>query len=426
MTYILGLLILALLLKDAAPIGDTYVLRGLSEGLALIVGAYWFLTHSRLEIYKKYILIFGYLIALSLTIPFSSQPIYVGFQVISLAAVLLFFIAHLEASPNDAAKNETVMNVTMMAFIIVCLASLVLLVYSPGFAYEETLEGRRFKGLFGKPAKMAATSGLLLGLCIFSERKVLLRATGILSSLPCLYLTGSRTFWAAGAASLLITAIFYLRRKLEWGLAAVMIISFSLIVTTVADINISSKARSRILRIDSLERMSGRTVIWGLAFEKFWDRPLLGYGFTLGSDAFKEGEIPQSPRPNSPTLLNNETFTLHSGYVQALLDSGFLGASLYLSIVMSVLWRLIKYDTGRKYGAEMYCAGFLTISNFGESVILSAAVFHAVFYWYLATFALSLDRFHESTQETFAAETETTKTSKAVSKKRKYELLKTI
>jgi len=86
------------------------------------------------------------------------------------------------------------------------------------------------------------------------------------------------------------------------------------------------------------------------------------------------------------------TPTLHNGFLQSLLDSGFLGASLYLTIIWFVIWVLLKQDTARQYGAELYVLIFMTLSNFGETVIFSAAMYPGVLYWYVAVFALSLKR----------------------------------
>lgn len=427
MGYVLSLLIIALTVKDATPLGDSYILRGISEGLALVLGVNWFLFYSRKEIYGKYWLIFGYIIILFSTIAFSARPVYVALQVISLTAVLFFFIAYIETSPNEVDKNETVINVTIIVFTLVCLTSLILLAYRPSWVYEVTLEGRRFKGLFGKPAKMGITAGLLLGLSLFRERNFFLRSIGVLLSIPCLYLAGARTFWFAAAAGVLVTAALYLKRKLAWCFIIVATICLTLFVGIVADMSISSKDRSRILRADSFERMSGRTVIWRFAFEKFRDRPILGYGFTLGADAFKEGQETRfSAFDASPSLLKKESFTMHSGYVQALLDSGILGTVFYISIIISVLWALIKNDKDRRHGAVMYSICFLTISNLGETVVFSAAVLHAVFYWYLAIFALSLRWSNESNGDNHPSDVEKGMIPMIVPAKRKYEILKTV
>ena len=74
------------------------------------------------------------------------------------------------------------------------------------------------------------------------------------------------------------------------------------------------------------------------------------------------------------------------------MDSGTLGACLYLGVIGSALWRVFRYDYDRQYGAEMYCLVFFTLSNVTDTIIFGAAVSYEVFYWYVSVAALSLVR----------------------------------
>lgn len=392
MRYVFGLLAIALIVKDTAPLGDSYILRGMSEGIALMVGFGWLLTRHRPGLFRKYILIFAYLVVLLLTITVAERPVYVAFQVISLIAVVLFFVAYVESHRDNIEKHAAALRMVVLILILICVGSLALFYYRPQLAYDSTVVGNRFKGLFGKPAMMGAISGLLLGLVVFLKQGATLRSLGGFAALFCLYLTGSRTFWAAAVLGIFFTAALYFKHKWAWVAITVAFVVLSPVVMMAVDVEISQKDRSRVLRSDSLEHLSGRTVIWKAAFKKFWDSPSLGYGFTSGSDALKgrnsSGRIEGTPRYAG--LMSNTSFTLHNGYLQALLDSGLLGGFFYMAIIGSALWNLFIYDVEKKHGAEMYSLVFLAVSNFGETVIFSAAVFHAVFYWYLVIFALHL------------------------------------
>jgi O-antigen ligase len=129
--------------------------------------------------------------------------------------------------------------------------------------------------------------------------------------------------------------------------------------------------------------------LWELALKKYQDSPLLGYGFTTGSDALaSEMGDTLSTAFGVADRSQQKLFSLHSGYIQALLDSGILGATLYIAILGLALWRLFRYDYERRYGAEMYCLVFFSISNLTDTIIFGAAVFYEVFYWYLSILAL--------------------------------------
>jgi O-antigen ligase len=412
MKYGFIILLIALLAKDILPLGDRYVLRGVSEGIALAVGAGWLVTHQFHLFARRYVLAFLYLAILLLTAFVSQRPFFVILQVMCLASVILFFIAYLEASALDRDNSRWNLFTVGCAFALVCMGSLVLLVARPQLAFEVTTEGNRFRGLFNEPAMMGAVSGLLIGLVAFGRFSWLVRIIGALAAIPCLYLTGSRTSWGAAAAGLFITGIIYIRQKRAWmiGLAFVGVIGS--LGAVILDLHIASETSSHVIRSNSLGTLSGRTALWELALNKFQDSPLLGYGFTTGSDALASdmGDA-LSTAFGVLDRSQQKLFSLHSGYIQALLDSGVLGVTLYLTILGSAFWRLFQYDHERRHGAEMYCLVFFSISNLTDTIIFGAAVFYEVFYWYLSILALGCvglareegmdssqqERLHEST-----------------------------
>lgn len=394
MHYIFIILLAALLAKDILPLGDRYVLRGVSEGLALAVGVGWLFMHRVDGFARRYLLILSYLSALVLTALVSQRSFFVIFQVASLASVIVFFIAYIESSMQKVDTFRWNLSAVDCAFLFICVGSLILLAVRPQAAFEMTPEGNRFRGLFNEPAMMGAVSGLLLGISVFGELRLPLRIAGVLAAIPCLYLTGSRTSWGAAIAALLITGGLYSRVKRAWmiGLAIAGIIGGLTMV--ILDIRIDSDAQSRIIRSGSIDSLSGRTVLWNLALKKYLDSPFLGYGFTTGSDALASdmGDALSAAFGVSDRS-ERKTFSLHSGYVQALLDSGAIGACLYLSILGVALWRVFKYDQKRLHGPEMYSLVFFGVSNFTDTIIFGAAVFYEVFFWYVSTLAMSFGKF---------------------------------
>lgn len=394
MTYVLGFLIIALVVKDTVPLGDSYVLRGLSEGLALAVGLSWFLKKGDGEILKKYSPVFLYLGFLVLTSVITRRPLWVFLQGLSLASVVLFFIAFIETHATDVDKNKITLKITAFALTIVCLISVILAYRLPQWAYESTLEGPRFRGLFGKSGMMAATAGILLGLSIFGRRNWPARILGALAAFFCLYLTGSRSFWIAAAVGIFVTASFYFKNKRAWILASILVAFLSPLVMIATDFSVSSEDKERILRMDSLTNLSGRVALWNAAFKMFWDRPILGHGFTLGADAFGGEVVDKLAKMSGTSARYGKSFTptFHNGFVQALLDSGAIGALLYTAVIGYALWAHLKYEKARQYGVELYSLMFLTIGNLGETIIFTAADYYAVFYWYVAIFAMSLKR----------------------------------
>ncbi|MFO0729950.1 MAG: hypothetical protein U0231_15995 [Nitrospiraceae bacterium] len=219
MIVVFGFLILALLIKDTVPIGDVYVLRSLSQGIALLVGLWWFMTRGTAEAIRRYWLIGAYIGVLAWTALVSSDPMRVTLQVFSLLAVSLFFISFAEWATLEPAAHQAALRVALYALLAVCLGSLALYKVSPALAYDQTVErltwdnAHRFKGLFGKPSGVAAAAGILLGLCAFTPANRIIRGVGAVAASLCLYLTLSRSFWIGSIVALIITAVFYVRQK---------------------------------------------------------------------------------------------------------------------------------------------------------------------------------------------------------------------
>jgi O-antigen ligase len=277
----------------------------------------------------------------------------------------------------------------LIALTVVCLVSLLLRVWHPALAFEQTFEGPRFRGLFSKPAMMGAASGLLFGLCLFVPWHWSIRGIGIAASLPCLFLTGSRTFWVAATVSMGAAGIRYVRwRRTFVPMVAVLIVAV-LGLGIVIGTQMTQAQGAKIFRQDSIENLSGRTAMWAQALQRYWEHPWLGYGFTAGGVVLDEtgwrgaGGVSS----NSPS---QGAITLHNGYVQALLDSGGIGAALYVAVILSALLCFLWYDGAKQYAAEFYCLLFLAIANLGETVIFGAAVLHGVWFWYVTVLALTL------------------------------------
>jgi len=392
MRYVFLTLLIGLLAKDIIPLGDRYVVRGVSEGLALAVGIGWLVTRPLIRYVKRYWMVLAYLATLLLTASVSQRPLFVILQVMSVVAVVLFFIAYAESVTPDSDAFRWNRSIVATAFCLTCLASLALLMSRPQLVFEVTPEGNRFRGLFSEPAMMGAASGLLLGLAVFGSLSCSVRIMGGLAAVPCLYLTGSRTSWGAAVAGLLVTSILYVKRKRAWTIAIALSGSLGVLMLIIADFHIAAETQSRVLRSESIGNLSGRTALWELALKKFWESPILGYGFTTGSDALTSSMSQTLSTAFGVTGNSQHPFSLHSGYVQALLDSGTLGACLYLGVIGSALWRVFRYDYDRQYGAEMYCLVFFTLSNVTDTIIFGAAVSYEVFYWYVSVAALSLVR----------------------------------
>jgi hypothetical protein len=384
------LVILALLAKDATPLGDRYVLRALSEGVALLAGCAWLLTTRFHWFAARHAVLGLYIGVLLIAIPLAVHSFYVALQVFALVGIVLFSLAYLDRATKDRHLTDYAARTMLVALTVVCLASLATRHWHPEYAHEQTFEGLRFRGLFSKPAMMAAAAGLLVGLALFARRESrTARLIALAAAVPCLFFTGSRTFWAAALGSVCLTALRYMRWSRVSLVAGVLVIAMGISAGIAADLRVTTWKQAGILRQDSIDTFSGRTAMWAQALHRYWERPWLGHGFTSGGLVLEEGTLRRTGVASSQ-LSSQGAVTLHNGYVQALLDSGGIGAVLYVGVIAVALGCFLRYDRAKQYAAEFYCLLFLAIANFGETVIFGAAVLHGVWFWYLTVLALTL------------------------------------
>jgi O-antigen ligase len=390
MLAVFVLLILALLVKDATPLGDRYVLRALSEGMALLAGCGWFALSGVRGLNRRHALLGLYVGVLVFAIPQTASPLYVALQIVALVAIILFSLAFLDAARQDPRLTVYATRTMLVALTAVCIASLMMRYWQPGVTYEQTFEGARFRGLFSKPAMMGAASGLLLGLGLFVLWHRGVRLVAIAAGLPCLVLTGSRTFWAAALVSMAAAALRYVRWRWTFVPVGAVLIAGVVCIGMIADLRLTSEQQAKLLRQDSIMTFSGRTSIWTQALQRYWERPWLGYGFTAGGMVLDEGGRSGSVVSAPPQSPSQGAATLHNGYLQALLDSGGIGASVYVLVIVSALACFLFHDRRKQYAAEFYCLLFLAVANLGETVIFGAAVLHGVWFWYLCVLALTI------------------------------------
>jgi O-antigen ligase len=406
MAVLLLLLLVALFAKDVLPLGDRFILRGVSEGAALLVGLVWMIQSGTGAILKRYAVVVGYLGILFLTIVVARQPEFVGLQWMTLFGVALFFIAYAETrDPLEARRNSRFIKTTIFLLTLSCAASLFLLYLTPESVYEredQMILSLRFRGVYGKSGQIASASGLLLGLSLFFHWFWWLRLAAVSVALPCLYLSATRGAWVAAVVGVMFAGLRYRKHRMAWTAAFSLMGVLTILFLAAGDIRISQETRDNMLRGESLQNLSGRLMVWEFAMKKFLDRPWLGYGFTAGADALDENSaqtvIGAAPHGlGTMSMLEKKSYSLHNGYIQALLDSGAVGACFYLGIVGLAMWRLLRHDRDRRYTAEFYALLFLLAFNLSHSLILGASTMDSVFYWYLAIFALSLSGPHAQT-----------------------------
>lgn len=395
MQIVLVILIGALVAKDTSYLGDPYIMRGAAQGLCLVVGAVWLVINFSTEIVKRYWPIFGYLVSISLSTVTTRDPFYVALQVISLAAVLFFFIAYFETEKKRHYQSNVLITATLLAYTIAAIASLLVAGIWPSIAYETLYGGQvRFRGLFSKSGMMGLASGMAVGLAWFRVTNPLFKVISITAGTACLVLTLSRTFWLALVIAGAMTVWRYRHSSKKWIAAFSTAAIGSGVLMVALGVQTDTRDISKAFRLESIYNLTGRVALWEQAASAFADRPLLGYGFTAGSAALARPESKLFRQSDSALASGRDVgrATLHSGYLQSVLDAGWVGTFFYVSVMIFATIRIFRYGKEKKFAPYFFGLIFLMIANITESVIYSASVFGSILFWALAIFALSLPK----------------------------------
>lgn len=407
MRFVLIFLIVALVIKDITLIGDPYFLRIVSQGLCLVVGSIWLCGHLNLSLFKRYWPIFGYLMSLMLTVLVTNETVYVLLQVVSLTAVILFFIAYFESRadhPEASGKNFII--TTVFSYSFICMLSLFAIFFFPDYAYEKIFFNEiRFRGVYSKSALIGSAAGVLIVFTLFGIRSAWGKVLPLACGCVCLALTLTRATWVGCFLAITITVWFYYPRRrifMASGAAVIAFIAACMFVFNFSPDSGTLTNVKQVLRVGSISTLNGRTKIWSDGFTAALTAPLLGHGFTTGGKAFQINA--HRKNISDIALADNDSFlsfdksrsigmsTLHNGIIQSLLDAGIIGTFFYITVMVMSFRYLILCDRMRSHPAEFACLLFLLISNLAQNVIYSAANFDSILFWCLAVFALSLDR----------------------------------
>ena len=136
MKIMLLVLVVALIAKDTSQINDPYIMRGLAQGLCIVVGGAWLLANLSGQLLRRYWPVWGYLAALTLSAAWTVAPFYVWLQLASLAAVLLFYVAYFEGGrAQEDGGIGLLLDAAVTLYGLVAALSLIVMFTHPAIAY---------------------------------------------------------------------------------------------------------------------------------------------------------------------------------------------------------------------------------------------------------------------------------------------------
>ncbi len=267
----------------------------------------------------------------------SSVDRWISFQR-SMSFFLLFFVIYvyfwIRANDTEACKRYFASY--WWCFIIVSgIGYLFLLGHLPGM-----IRGGRLRLVLGNPNQLGHYAAMSLPVAIWVLLDKPLRipknlAWGVLSVIVIsLIWSGSRGAIVTAIVTLLVQFTLSYRKHLILltGIAILVLSIHFLIGKTVEQSdNNSSFLREHIVRSESLQTGSGRTLIWDAAWRLVKQRPFLGHGFAITDQLFIKGYFPEIPEFQGAHV--------HNGYLEELVNMGYLGAApLYFSFLFILIF----------------------------------------------------------------------------------------
>lgn len=164
----------------------------------------------------------------------------------------------------------------------------------------------------------------------------------------------------AVAVLIIFSAIFLGKLKLKPT-------SFFLVTTIIiSSFSIYNNSTMMGTRFEQGKSTSGRSVIWQSAFDKLWDRPLLGHGPRTFNTVFIEYD----------KLDDKFIGSWHNDYITITMESGFIGLTSYLTFIFFIFYSgftsLTKITDGERknflYGFMVAIAGMFLSALFSGLV----------------------------------------------------------
>lgn len=294
-----------------------------------------------------------------------------------LFSVVCFYIRY----PKE--KTEKLFFWLLIALFLACLFAISpyafpltnpFYIFTPEFFYD------RVFGTFGNPNYLAVYLAALLPLLFFAKKKTSITFFGTFKNFPqqflialvllTLFLTGSRSAWAASIAGFLIMGIFVVIKNKKY---KTLIITLSaifgiLILFATKQWLSTSVPQLNRLSLDTNQSTSIQTrlSLWKTGIKMSFDRPFTGYG----QDMIQANIEPYL----SDYLKANDVFFVdrtHSEFTDVLLTTGYIGLISYLILIITIIIKSFKY---------LFCQDHEINNNFTACLtgFLILTIFHAV------------------------------------------------
>jgi exopolysaccharide production protein ExoQ len=241
-----------------------------------------------------------------------------------------------------------------------------------------------YKNILGSIMIISSFTFFLLPINRHSFWHQLYKWSGLGLSIVLILLSTSKT---SLVVSILLFVILFFYRNFRWqGKATVILLDLAILVLGGVGAIVFGSWTELLTALGRDPSLTGRTPMWGVALTRLMERPLFGFGrgafWAPGSKYALEAGLAVAPGFIPPHG--------HNGFIDLLLDVGFIGFALFTVSYFVAYFRALKYAYGANEVENLWYLAFLLflfMNNMTESFLL----FKTNIYWtlYIST-ALSL------------------------------------
>ncbi|MGH9204085.1 MAG: O-antigen ligase family protein, partial [Vicinamibacterales bacterium] len=206
------------------------------------------------------------------------------------------------------------------------------------------------------------------------RRRVFLIVIGVLQMFLLLR-SGSRTPWVALGAAAAVGVPLLLVRKATTRALNPSAGAFAVgLVTGYLALIVQWNWSVIVDWLDRSTRLSGRTLMWSVVRYYMRMQPWRGWGF-------------EAIWAHPPTIAVAQTaygkfpYSSHSGYLEVLVSTGWIGFGLFMAFVAMALWRTFRFAWEGRNGASLWPLVFIVfalVTNVSESLFVSAEATWAI------------------------------------------------
>ena len=373
-----------LLPNNAAGIGEEPVGIGsfIRVSIVALIGGIGFLQFIKLRklsgerLPNQFYFLALFLLVALVSTSYSLDQKYTAIRSLNFIA-FYFFLLGLNYWLDREENLNITLNVCFLAISLCLIVNALSLVMFPEKAWWFASENR-FQGLLGHPNSMGAVCMASYPVLLWKywqckPRQKYIVICLIFTCFSLHFLSGSKTSLFASIFGIVIWLVLLKKKR--------QLIIFSATVFCLAFIMIGYEySPSALTRVNSsnLSHLTGRTEIWRAGVILARERPILGYGYSVG------GKIFEDPRFYDERLelwRGNPRVSLHNGYLGVLVGIGSIGLIIFCISLFLPLWKSIHAPSSYYKAFVVTIISMALLANCFETSIVGGRSIDSVVTW---------------------------------------------